>query len=210
MTTKTDVNHIVAKDIETEMLELDLLQFLDLPNMDAMTKIMAKMNQEVYDVFLQLAEGFLLDNAIGSQLDIIGSILGTPRINSDDDAYRTVLKIRGYRTRTHGTRSEIIDISSRFTGVDPSGIDTYTGGNKSVDIAFFTGCLDQQSAARELTKIFPVVTNYRLVSKAGSPFTFTSLYTLEPDNENKGFSSVFDNSYTTQGGRLGSLIAVNS
>lgn len=201
-----DVNHIVTKDIASEVRELDLVQFSDSENCIKLLNVVSAQKQVMWDCFVQLAEGFLIDNAEGAQLDIIGKIMGVVRTSEDDDMYRLILKIRGYRSRTHGTRVEIIDILSRFTGVDASLIESYKEDYKAVTLAFFSGCLTPNAAAQEIRNLLPVVTSYRLIVKYGTPFVLTSLSNDEPDDQH-GLTSHFKPNFS--GGYLGSLIAAS-
>lgn len=212
MTTEyTSVNHITTKDVYAEMQEMNLPQWEDSTNINKLLAIIATKKQEQFDLFISIAEGFLIDNAIGAQLDSFGELLGVSRTTSDDDDYRIILKLRGFRSRTAGTRSDIVSLLSRYTGQDVSTVDLYKGLYKNIDVAFIVGCLkDPSNAMSELIKMFPALTSYRLVAKAEEDQPFYLKSYDEDDDTTSGLVSYTDTVITGQtGAYLGSLIAAS-
>lgn len=208
-----DVNHVQFRDdIIEESYDLLLQQFKSSPNIVKLIELVGRVKSKLDDAVIELAKLRTINSAQGDFLDKIGEELGVPRGTATDEEYRVILKIRAFRTQTAGTRPQIIDLLSRVTGTDPQTIDTYVGRNKTFDIAFYTGCLNQKNAVDELVKIFPILSSYRLVAKAGKPLGFISVFEEVPTNpfyeEFAGFGSVFDqvNNLGVGGGHLGSLI----
>jgi hypothetical protein len=210
----TDVAHIEYRVDDNSVFEnsIDLLpyQFQNRENIEKLSSVIATMKQRIDDVVVDLAKYRLIDTAYGRQLDNIGSELGVDRQGVTDDEYRVLLKIRSFRRHSQGTRSEIVDLIPRFTGSSKSDVDIYVGGAKTVDIAFNDGCSAVVSTNDEITKILPILTNYRFISKVGdSPFGFVSVFNESEDLSFEGFGSVFDSVLTTEGGRLGSLVSAS-
>lgn len=207
----TSVNHIVTKDVYAEMQEMNLPQWEDSTNINKLLAIIATKKQEQFDLFISIAEGFLIDNAVGSQLDCFGELLGVSRTTSNDDDYRIILKLRGFRSRTSGTHSDILSLISRYTGQSETTIDIYKGLYKNIDVSFIIGCLkNPTNAVSELVKMFPALTSYRLVAKAeeDQPFYLKSYY--DDDDTTSGLVSYTDTSVSGQtGAYLGSLIATS-
>lgn len=190
----TDVDHIQYREsVVNDSFDLLLEQFKSSPNLVGMLTIIAQMKQKLDDAVISVGKLRLINTATGTYLDNIGEELGVPRNSASDEDYRIVLKIRSYRTQTSGTRSQIIDLLSRFTGTDEDSINTYVGRNKSFDLFFYNGCLDAEYAIDELLKIFPILTSYRLGSKSGLPLGFKSVYDEEDPKQFGGFGSIFDN-----------------
>lgn len=188
-----DVDHIQYREsLFDETYENVLEQFKNSPNLIKLLQVIMKMKQQIDDATVSLAKLRTINTATGISLDHIGEELGVPRNGADDDDYRVLLKIRAYRTQTAGTRDQIIELLSRFTGTDESTINTYVGRNKTFDVFFFNGCLDPDSAISELIKIFPIISSYRLGSKAGTPFGFSSVFESTPPPFLRGFGSVFE------------------
>src|SRR6266705_5722859 len=66
--------------------------------------------QVLEDAGIELALAFLLDNAVGDQLDILGAIVGEARQGREDPIYRIWIKVRIKVNRSFGKPTDIIDI----------------------------------------------------------------------------------------------------
>lgn len=208
------VDHIQFWDNITEdTFELLIEEFKTKENIVKFIQAISWVKKYLDEAVINVGKMRLIDNAVGVALDEIGFELGVPRNDSTDDEYRVILKIRSFRVSSSGTRDQIIDILSRFSGSDPKEINTYVGDRKSFDLAFYTMCLNAGEAVSELEKIFPVVSSYRLIAKGGRPLGFTSIYSTSPEDQVQGvLASVFDTN-TTSGpglGHLGSLIGATA
>lgn len=204
------VDHIEYWDnISSDTYDLLLQQFKSSENIVKLTSIFSACKKDLDIAIINLAKLRLMDNAVGKILDEIGEELGVDRNDADDDTYRIILKIRAFRVSSAGTRPQIIDLISRFTGTEKESINTYIGINKSFDIAFYPNCFEIRETLDEFIKIFPVVSSYRLIEKSGTPLGFISLYNNSNNYGFKGFSSYFDiNTELGAGyGHIASLIA---
>lgn len=212
-----NVDHVtVWSDINTDVKDLLIEEFKSSENLVKMLYIISSEKAKIDAAMIYLAKYRLISTATGDYLDEIGSQLGVDRQDSTDDEYRAILQIRAYRVTSSGTRPDIIDVFSKFTGLDSEEVNTYVGKKKSFDIAFYSSCLNASVAVDELIKLFPVVSSYRLLSKAGASFMFGSVYDdsdYSTDGSN-GFGSVYDGSSSDYsngyGGRLASLLAATS
>jgi hypothetical protein len=68
--------------------------------------------------------GFRLDDAVGAQLETLGSLVGQPRAGLNDDDFRRFIRARILTTRSSGTIDEILTILDLVLG-DPAAILTF-------------------------------------------------------------------------------------
>lgn len=210
----TNVDHVtVWTDIVADVKDLLIEDFKSSENIVKLTYIISESKATIDQAMIYLAKHRLISTASGAYLDELGKQLGVDRQDSNDDEYRAVLQIRAYRVTSAGSRPNIIEVFSRFTGLESTEVNTYVGLQKSFDIAFYSSCLNESVAVEELEKLFPVVSSYRLLSKGGTPFIFGSVYDdtdMSPDGDN-GFGSLTDSQSKDYaagyGGRLASLLA---
>lgn len=198
--------------INDDLKNLLIEDFKSSENMVKLTYIISSHKEILDQAIIYLAKARLLANATGVYLDQIGEKLGVDRQSATDDQYRAILQLRAYRVAASGTRPDIIKIFSKFSGLSDTDVDTYVGKNKTFDVAYYEECLNSATALDEIVKIFPVISSYRLISKAGKTFKFTSVFQdsdYSSDGSN-GFGSVFETDTSdfgsTFGGRLGHLI----
>lgn len=208
-------------NIPQESFDLLIGQFKESENLLGIMNVVAFMKQQLDDATINLARYRLIDTATGANLDIIGEELGVPRNNSPDEEFRILLKIRAYRTRLSGTRPEVIDVVSRSVGIDKKQIRSYLGLNKSFDLAFPIRSLTRDTLREELRKMFPLVSNFRLVNTPETEpvFGFKSLKNGQSIPQVKGFGSIYDKGNINNsaglgegflGGRLSNLIGSSS
>ena len=70
-------------------------QFKRKENFEAFVTAFVNVVQDTEDMLQALWQGRFLDNAIGSQLDGLGSIVGEERGSLEDDDYRVRIRVRG-------------------------------------------------------------------------------------------------------------------
>ena len=66
--------------------------------------------QEIEDALRELLYGFDIDQSVGDQLDVIGSIVGQDRLGKSDDDYRIDIKIKIGINTSEGDIEKIITI----------------------------------------------------------------------------------------------------
>lgn len=208
-----NVDHIEYRTGENSVynnaLALLPYQFQGSENIIKLIYVIAEMTQRLDDVVVDFAKLRLINSAFGFQLDNIGKELGVDRLGATDDDYRVILKIRAFRRTSQGTRPQIVDLLSRFTGTLETDVDVYVGSNKTTDVYFNEGCSNIQTISSEILKILPILTNYRLVSKVGEhPFGFISVFNESETTPFLGFGSVFDE--PVYGGTGSSLISAST
>lgn len=209
MSDMQSVDHIQFRpNIVGESFDLLLDQFKSSDNIVKLNTIIATMKQYIDNAVVNLGKLRVIDSATGVALDEIGAQVGVSRDGATDEEYRIVIRIRSFRSRTTGTRPEIIDLISRFTGTPITSMGTHVGYDKSFDISFFTGCLNIEDSLSEMVKIFPILSSYRLVERRGSPLGFISVFNESKTYGYKGFSSIFNPNldFGGTGGSLGHLI----
>lgn len=215
MTTE-NVSHIEYRTGDNSVINsaVSLLpwQFRNSENIIKLISIISEMKQKLDDVVVDVAKQRLIATAYGQQLDNIGLELGVERKGSSDEGYRVVLQIRMLRRKSQGTRPNVVDIISRFTGTEPENIDIYSGKNKSISIVFNEGCADINNTIDEMIKILPILSNFRIATKVGTtPFGFCSTGDTPAQIVALGFGgfgSTADDPIT--GGTMCSLVAASA
>lgn len=202
------VDHVTAWDnINEDVKDLLIEDFKSSENIVKLLYVISSEKQKIDQAMIYLAKHRLISTATGDYLDIIGEEMGIERNGSDDEEYRTILKIRAYRVASSGTRGDIIDIFARFTGTDRSTINTYVGLNKTFDVFFYNLCLQSDQAIAQLLNVFPILSSYRLGAKSGSAFGFSSYYATKPPHGIGGLGSLYMESTGDETGRMCMLIA---
>lgn len=148
--------------------------------------------KDVDDMWVKLAEGRLLANATGYNLDEIGQQVGVYRNGLEDQDYRAVIMILTGGANKHGTRPEIVATLKQLFGAD--NFSTYKGDNFRVDINIFDSCFDITNIIPELIDMLPLVTHLRITESNGKAFAF------EGDSYAIGFGSVHSPVQTGAGG----------
>lgn len=202
------VDHVTAWDnINEDVKDLLIEDFKSSENIVKLLYVISSEKQKIDQAMIYLAKHRLISTATGEYLDIIGEEMGIERNGSDDEEYRTILKIRAYRVASSGTRGDIIDIFARFTGTERSTINTYVGLNKTFDVFFYNLCLQSDQAIAQLLNVFPILSSYRLGAKSGSAFGFSSYYATKPPHGIGGLGSLYMESTGDETGRMCMLIA---
>lgn len=86
-------------------------QFKNKPVIAAFLTAYLRPFQELEDVFWDIIETHILDNAIGDQLDHIGRVAGEARLGRGDDEFRAAVRIRIRVNRSKGRSVDILDVA---------------------------------------------------------------------------------------------------
>lgn len=103
---------------EDEALELLTGAFKEKAVIEGLVKVHARRMQALEDVIYQVMNGFLLDNAVGVQLDALGSIVKEPRRGRIDARYRKAIRVR---IRVNRSKGRTIDMVAVVKLLDPDG-----------------------------------------------------------------------------------------
>lgn len=164
----------------------------DKTNFIALLDVFLERLKTLDDISVDMAEGRLLVNATGVNLDEIGTQMGIERNGLEDNDYRAVIMIMASASRTSGTRSELIASLNQIFGED--NFKTWKGENYRFDINIFDACFDVLNVLPQILDMLPMPTHLRVTENDGIPFGF------EGDNASVGFSSVADPVTTGTGG----------
>lgn len=185
MATK-DVNHI--KPLDNFVQEgLDYLpgDFMkEKENLVKFLTIYLKRLAAIDVAFVNLAEGRLLNNAAGINLDEIGEQYGLERNGMSDTNYRAIITILLATHARYGTREDIIGTLAQLFGY--GNFSTWKGDNYRVDINVNKTCFDLVATIEEIEDMLPLPTHLRLTESQGVPFGFNGDIGVE------GFASVGD------------------
>lgn len=198
-----DVNHIhpLENFVQGGIDYLPSEIMLDKPNFMAYLTLYLDRLKDIDDAGVALAEGRLLSNATGLNLDEIGQQVGIYRNGLEDPEYRAVITILRGSASKSGTRGEVIATLKQIFGVD--NFNTYKGDNYRVDINIFDACFEIISVIPEILDMLPLPTHLRMTESNdfGQPFGF------DGEHYSIGFGSVHDTVQTGAGGLAHELYA---
>jgi hypothetical protein len=102
------IDHITDHDARAKARLVE--QFKRQANFLAFFTIAVRQVQDLEDAFFDFLTAFILDNAVGAQLDLLGRIVGQLRGGLDDTTYRLYLRARIKANRSSGTLPELLEI----------------------------------------------------------------------------------------------------
>ncbi len=95
-----------------------LTQFYESPKLNALLEAIVIEVQLSEDVIFEVILERLLDAAEGVNLDIIGKIVGRPRLEvDDDDEYRNLIRVQIRANQSDCGAADIIYVASELTGL---------------------------------------------------------------------------------------------
>ncbi len=182
---------ITFKDQVELGLQRLITQWQDKPAVVGLLTSYLENIQVVEDIYVQLNDERGLDTAVGSQLDVLGLIIGLLREGRDDDTYRTALKAQVAVNTCDGTESKINEALRIFLGTDdiriidnyPAGIEIDAGSLVNPDQEALEALLPQIVAAT-------ITVDFSFISQIDPPFVFNG----DPDGE--GFADVGATTFT--------------
>lgn len=194
----TNVNHI-QKDpnFVNKAKKRHLEQFKKSPIRQAITEIEASRWKTLDDVAVDLAEGWLIENATGKTLDEIGKLYNLFRGTDDDNTFRTTILLRAYSGINDGTRAVIYDILSRAFG---SSVFFTLGYPKRVITYLDSTGLGTATTVREIERLMPLVTNSSVINTGGNEAVFFLVDPLTtPPSQSGTFQDPLDTNPSTDG-----------
>jgi hypothetical protein len=99
------VEHI--PDLADQSVALFIDQFREKPRLEAWSRSFLKECQLLEDVFWDILQKRDIDQASGAQLDVLGKIVGQPRVGATDAVYRLHLRAR---IRINISNGETVDV----------------------------------------------------------------------------------------------------
>jgi hypothetical protein len=93
-----------------------LEQYKNSTNLSSVIEALVVQLQETEGMFIDLRDNRTLDNATGTTLDMIGSIVGVARIVGEaDEPYRLRVRQGIFKNRSQGTPEILIEVVTNFT-----------------------------------------------------------------------------------------------
>lgn len=169
-----------------------LSQFKQSPKLIGLIQELVRPLNDVETAAFELMTERWIDTAFGRQLDIIGRILGEPRITPDDELYRVRLKVRLRVLRSHGRRRDLLRIARLLIPDD------------SIDIRFreYSPCVVEVTVPEPMGALVRPLELYRILQRAkGGGVRLQLIYTESPSTETfhtdtaelgMGLGSVYD------------------
>ncbi len=187
----------VDQDIVQNTKDLAFNQFKDSVNINKILEIFGAHREEMEQDAVNFSLGFLISNAVGSQLDVIGDFLNLPRYGEDDETYRRRIKLNAYGANANISRDSIVEMITLIFGQSP---ELYFGLYQDYYFYVQAGCFDQDTVGSEIERFMPLVSRSQVIETEATPFGF------EGDDEAGGFGSVegLNNDLTI--GRMSSLV----
>lgn len=106
---------------EDTALITKLFYFLrESPNFRALAQIIDTRYQTIQGVLLQILASYDLDTAAGSQLDVIGAMLGLERDGLSDARYRRALRVQVQILKAVGSATNLMDTWTAWVGSAPT------------------------------------------------------------------------------------------
>lgn len=97
-------------DHVTQGLALLIDQYRNKPRIRAWVSSYLRRIQEQEDTIWDVIDSRMLDNATNAQLDVLGRIVGQPRIGATDDDYRLFIRTKIRANRSRGLSVDIIEV----------------------------------------------------------------------------------------------------
>ena len=166
-------------------------QFKRKENFEAFVTAFVNVVQDTEDMLQALWQGRFLDNAIGSQLDGLGSIVGEERGSLEDDDYRVRIRVRIRANFSSGLASDIIDVFALLLESTTPAVEIieYFPAGLVVSLGEYT-TIDPNTMAELLRDVRATAVNTQLVYLSADPsnsFQFASGDASEID-EDRGFA----------------------
>lgn len=80
------------------------------PRNQALVTAINEQVQEMEDTLWAMSQAFLLDTAVGDQLDLLGSLVGEGRQDRTDAAYRAAIRVRILVNKSEGLPEQLLEI----------------------------------------------------------------------------------------------------
>lgn len=107
---------IYNPDVVSESQSFLLSQFRDKTRMLGLIRALTLPFQDIEDTLFALQTQRMITNAVGAQLDIIGTYVGLDRMGFNDDTYRLFIQIQIAINNSQGHVDQIISIMQLITG----------------------------------------------------------------------------------------------
>lgn len=194
----SSVDYIQVKsDWSTESVSLNLNQFNASVNINKILDLLAEIATETETTIVDIGNSFLLVDAVGDQLDILGVEAGVPRTSTEDDLYRSSIILTSSTKFYSVVDEDLTNLVVSIAGGDPEP-EIYSGHEKLVEVQLQVSCISQDAVIYSLSQIMPPVTQLLVVFKTGVAFGFdgddvsVGFGTVgEEDEDENGFAAVY-------------------
>ena len=161
-----------------EIEDLILQQYKNADRLRGIIQGDIKQGSDLQDAFFDIRDEFWLDTAIGTQLDVIGSIQDAPRLGLNDDDYRNAIRTKIIINQGSGEPETIITAFRFLYGAGL--VQLVFSGNANLQV--FIDVFVSEEDIEQITRIIPAGVNLSVVVFSDdSPFGFLS------DDFAKGF-----------------------
>lgn len=176
-----------------------MAQYRGQPRIEALTSVYLGKVQQAEDDVAEIYYGRLLANATGIRLDVIGKLVGEPRLGRLDAAYRTAIGVRVLVNRSQGKGPDIVAILKAATDL-PFHVYEPSDGPAAFEVYFEDALIDTDMLPRILGRymqlakaagvnaqlIYPIRPSGVPGSPAIRPFLFS--HEGDPTDDTLGFA----------------------
>lgn len=177
----------MAEDIEHILTHTDIAlgklleQYKGKPKLSGMIESLASQVQDMEDTLFSLIAGRAISSAIGTQLDLIGTIVNLARSSGQsDEDYRTLLYVKVGQNTSQGTPEKIISVYRLLTGAD---IVFYQNLTRASILLAIDKNIDPNNSPSEVRFIYD---NMQKVVAGGVRIDY--LICFSPDNDSFAFA----------------------
>lgn len=145
---------------ETEHFHSALLKlvgsFWGKPRIASLLQAMVKRVQELEDAAWDVMNRYDVDNADTARLDVIGRVVGQPRLWGDDETYRWVIRAKIRANRSRGLVGDVIQVIQLATQVSTiTKVESYAPAAMTVELGETINTARQVALAFLLPKTRP-------------------------------------------------------
>lgn len=126
--TPTDLGLTEETDLAGRAVDNALWQYSKMPRFQAFLEALINAVQPAESVGFDVYEGIRLAAAVGTQLDLLGALVGEPRAGKVDDEYRTFIRVKIKVNRSNGKAEEIYGVLALISFDTQRLFDSYPAG----------------------------------------------------------------------------------
>lgn len=169
-----------------DMIAKELLQDKEQPNRVALIESIGAEIQDAEDSLGDVFDQHFLDNAVGAQLDGLGSIVDEARKGRDDSEYRTAIKAKEASLRSNGSPDDLLQVVRLVEPFTDFELEELFPAHVRINLDF-ADCEESELATLLQTARPAGVSGALVCDKSATPFQFSSTANLEP-SVTQGFS----------------------
>jgi hypothetical protein len=102
---------LIAQNTDHESATARLIEHFTKPNLVALLASYLEQVQDLENAAFEVLLERIIDNAVGVQLDVLGTIVGQPRTDPDDERYRSLIRGKIAANKSRATPPDVLAIA---------------------------------------------------------------------------------------------------